>query len=308
MMTLHFLRPYWLFGFLLLFTLVLYWLKKPASLRTLQHICDTHLLPHLIQTTATQSRKIWVFPVISLSFILVSLSGPAFVKLPVPIFKSERAHVVVADFSSTMLAEDIVPNRLQRAKFKLHDLFQEEDHSGQFGLVVYSGEAFIAAPLTDDTHTIDTLLDSLTPDIMPVSGNHLESGLLEAQKSIKQAGFSEGSILVITAETPSPLAIETAGQLAKKNISVSILPLLPEQKLNPSFEAFASKGHGKVYSFQETSSDILSWEKDTKASSYQTIDTDQFPRWRDDGRWFLIPALLFMIPLCRKNFFTGGYQ
>ena len=135
MMTLHFLRPYWLFGFLILFTLVLYWLKKPASLRTLQHICDTHLLPHLIQTTATQSRKIWVFPVISLSFILVSLSGPAFVKLPVPIFKSERAHVVVADFSSTMLAEDIVPNRLQRANLNFMIYFKKKITVGNLALL-----------------------------------------------------------------------------------------------------------------------------------------------------------------------------
>ncbi len=304
MISFHLLRPYWLLSFLLLLPIVWYWLTRPTTLKTWQHICDPHLLPYLIKTPLQKSQHLRSYPVISLSFIIFSLSGPAFVQLPTPIFKSQRAHVIVSDFSNTMLGEDIAPNRLQRAKFKLHDLFQQEKHTGQFGLIVYSGEAFVAAPLTDDTHTIDTLLDALTPEIMPVSGNRLESGLLEAQKSIQQAGFSEGSILVITAETPTPAAIETAAQLAKKNITTSILPLLPPRKLNEAFSDFSTHGHGKIYPFSETSEDILSWEADSRTTSYQAIDDDKFSRWRDDGRWFLIPAFFFILLLCRKNYFT----
>lgn len=306
MITFHILRPYWLLGFLPLCITTLYWLRRSHRLKTLEQICDPHLLPHLLQGTVTQKKRWWLLPVLSLSFMLLALSGPAFVKLPVPIFKSQRAHMIVADFSNTMLAEDISPNRLQRAKFKLHDLFQKEKHSGQFGLIVYSGEPFVAAPLTDDTHTIDTLLETLTPDTLPIGGNRLELGLLEAEKSIEQAGFSEGCILVITAETPSPLAIQTAGQLAKKHLSVSILPMLPSDKINKAFRDFAASGRGQVYPFRETSSDILSWEHDTSSSdSYEAINDDFFPRWRDDGRWFLIPALLCLLPLFRKNYFMG---
>jgi Ca-activated chloride channel homolog len=304
MMTLHFLRPYWLLSLIPLCFLALYTAKKSTPAHALQSICDAHLLPHLLQHSIKQKKKSWLFPISSLFFIILSLSGPAFIQFSTPVFKSQRAQMLVTDLSNTMLSEDIAPNRLQRAKFKLHDLFQQKKHTGQLGLIVYSGEAFVAAPLTEDTHTIDTLLDSLTPDIMPVAGNRLDSALWEAEKSIKQAGFSEGDILVITAEIPSSQAIEAAANLAKKNISVSILPLLPKQKINDTFTLFSKAGKGQMYPFEETSEDILSWKKDTEHGTYQTIDTEQFPRWRDDGRWFLIPALLFLLPLCRKNYFV----
>lgn len=306
MTSIHFLRPYWLVGFLPLYLVLLYVVKKPTARKKLEEICDKHLLPYLVQTFDQRKRHLWLCPTICLSFMLFGLSGPAFVQLPVPVFKSQQTRVIVSDFSDNMLAEDITPSRLQRAKFKLHDLFQQKEHVGQFGLIVFSGEAFVAAPLTEDTHTIDTLLETLAPDMMPVSGNHLESALLEAAQCIQQAGRMNGSVLVITAETPTPEAIKTAEKLAKNHISVSILPLLPLQKLNHTFKIFADAGKGQVYPFTETSDDIVSWEKKTRQTAYATASEDQFPRWRDDGRWFLIPSLISLLPLFRKNYFVEG--
>ncbi len=307
MITVHFLRPYWLIGFIPLLLALIYVHKKPITQKKLEQICDKHLLPHLLQTTLSKKRFFWLFPLLSLSCMLLSLSGPAFFKLPVPVFKSQQARLVMYDLSDTMLATDITPNRLQRAKFKLHDLFQQKEHTGQFGLIVFSGEPFVAAPLTDDTHTIDNLLEALDPDMMPVGGNDLARALLEAEKNIQETGLLGGNILVITAETPTPSAIMAAEKLAKNQINVSILPILPTHKLNDAFQTFAKNGKGKVYLFTETSDDILSWEKDSSQTSYKaTMSEDKFPRWRDDGRWFLIPALFFLLPLFRKNYFDEG--
>lgn len=301
----HFLRPYWLLCFIPLLTLGIYFLKRPPALHAWRRICDPHLLPYLIQTHETsQYRMLWI-PALSLSCCILSLAGPAFIKLPVPTYQHQQAHVLLLDLSNTMLAEDISPNRLQRAKFKLRDLFRNHN-KGQFALIAYTGEPFIVSPLTDDGQTIDALTEALTPDIMPIEGNRLDSALLEAKKLIQEAGLTSGDILVLTAETPSPTAILSAEALTKQHISTSILPILRKNHVNAIFKEFAQAGHGHVFTFTDTSDDIQQWLATTENHPvFKTTENDAIPKWRDDGRWLLIPAMLFILPFFRRGGLTG---
>jgi Ca-activated chloride channel family protein len=297
----HFLRPYWLLCFIPIALFCVYFIKRTQLDHAWRHICDPHLLPHLIKTQQTTRYNSSWMPVLSLFFCILSLAGPAFVKLPVPIYQHQQAHVLILDLSNTMLAEDISPSRLQRAKFKLRDLFRNH-HTGQVALIVYTGEPFVVAPLTDDGKTIDALTESLTPDIMPVGGNRLDSALLEAEQLIQRAGFKNGSILVLTSETPSPMAIESAAALAKHHIATSILPVLHKKQVNALFTEFATAGHGEVVHFTETSDDIQHWlSASQNHPAFKTTQDDTVPQWRDDGRWFLIPAILFILPLFRRG-------
>lgn len=301
----HFLRPCWLFCFILLIILSVYFLKRPHALHAWRRICDPHLLPYLIKTPhTTKYRMLWM-PILSLSCCILSLAGPAFVKLPVPTYQHQQAHVLVLDLSNTMLAEDISPNRLQRAKFKLRDLFRNHN-KGQFALIAYTAEPFIVSPLTDDAQTIDALTEALTPDLMPVDGNRLDSALLEAEKLIQEANLASGNVLVLTAETPSPMAIQSAQTLANHHISTSILPILRKNQVNPLFKEFAAAGRGQVFAFTDTSKDIQHWLSTTKHHPvFKTTENDAIPKWRDDGRAFLIPALLFILPLFRRGALLG---
>lgn len=131
--------------------------------------------------------------------MILSIAGPAWYKLPVATYKPIQPRVVVLDMSENMMANDLTPSRLSRAKFKLHDLFAHKE-VGQFGLVVLLAN-LLSSPLTDDGQTISSLLASLTPDIMPVTGQNLDSALNEASALIKQAGYNQGQILVMTADS-----------------------------------------------------------------------------------------------------------
>lgn len=302
----HLLRPWWLLICLPLFILIVCLWRRSAQQSVWDKECDAHLLQYLMETTKPSPHHRALF-LLLLSGLCMSLSlaGPAWIRLPVPTYQTIQPRVIVLDLSSTMLDKDIKPDRLSRAKFKLHDLFQKRD-IGQLGLIVYSGEPFVVSPLTDDAQTIDALLTSLSPDIMPLEGQHLENALVEAKNLIKQAGFNQGQILVLTAEAPSLAAIDVARDLASQQIMTSVLPMTTQEKLNPLLKRLAQSGKGQLLSLTDTPADIESWlqHSSPQQKPYRQKQEDHVVLWRDEGRWFLVPALLFLCPV----FWRGWLQ
>lgn len=299
----HLIRPYaGLFLLPLLVFAAQTWRATPG-MATWGAVCDRHLLPFLIQTKPSFKRQgslLCLFG--SALFMIFSLSGPSWSRFPVPTYQSIQPRVIVLDLSKNMEETDLKPNRFSRAKFKLHDLLKQHQ-SGQFGLVVYTGEPFVASPLTDDSQTIDALLSALTPDMMPVAGNRLESALKVAAELITAAGYTDGNVLVLTSKAPIPLAIETAQHLKAQGIIVSIIPILSADKpINPLFKQLADSGGGQELRITENADDLNQWLAFSK--SHQALRTDaryDIPIWRDQGRWFIIPALLFLLPVFRRG-------
>lgn len=299
--SLHLLRPWWLFALIpLLGLMVMVWNKK-TRLDSWSEICDAHLLAHLIQgekgKNAFYSLRTIFF---SLFWLIIGLSGPAWYQLPVAIYKPVQPRMIVLDMSSPMLATDLSPNRLSRAKFKLRDLFMQKE-LGQVGLIVYTGESFVVSPLTDDGQTIVSLLSALTPDIIPVSGHKLDLALSDAAKMIEQAGYQQGHILVLTANSPSVQAIAKANVLAQRGIYSSIMPVLATKDLNPLFSRFAQAGEGELISYRTDSSDLMHWISTTDTKRFAKNNDDGVPLWQDEGRWFLGLALFFLLPVFQRG-------
>ena len=299
----HFIRPLWL---LLLVPFVFfagYMLRQKAGATAWSKVCDQHLLPYLLKTRNV-NRPTFAITLLLLSAILltISLAGPTWSRLPVPTYQRIHPRVVLLDMSDGMLMNDLSPDRLSRAKFKLHDLFQHQN-AGQFGLIAYTSEPFVVSPLTDDGETIDALLSSLTPDVMPVEGQNLASALEEAKSLIAQAGFSRGQILVLTGMAPSPESISMAKKLASLGITISMIPMLGrDSSLDYSYEAFARAGRGELIPLSDLSTDIERWLADKPGKRlYKANANNDMPVWRDQGRWFIVPALFLLLPAFRRG-------
>lgn len=297
----HFLRPLWLSALIpwgmLAFVL---WHQKP-QLKAWREICDPHLLAAMVQNTTRGARQrslSWLF--LSGLCVILSLSGPSWLRLPVPTFKPIQPRVLVLDMSESMLQNDLSPNRLTRAKFKIHDLLTRKEE-GQFGMIVYTSEPFVVSPLTDDARTIDALLSMLTPNVLPVKGQKLELALTEAAQLIKNAGYHQGQILVLSADTPSSGAIQLASSLSKQGIATSIMPMIAATDINPLFARFASAGDGQVLQHAADTHVLESWLKRGNQQKIALNEQDTVPLWRDEGRWFLIPALFFLLPVFRRG-------
>ena len=133
----HFLRPYWLLMIIPLLGLIfVLWRQKPR-LHAWSEVCDPHLLKHLLQKKGQGQRMSSILHLFfSIAFMILSCAGPAWYKLPAATYKPMQPRVLVLDMSDAMMANDLTPNRLMRAKFKLHDLFAHKDLC-QFVLIVF---------------------------------------------------------------------------------------------------------------------------------------------------------------------------
>ena len=134
-------------------------------------------------------------PTLLLALVTLAAAGPSLQRVELPVIKRADALVIVLDLSASMLAADVQPSRVQRARQKILDLLDTRDE-GVTGLVVFAGDAHVVTPLTDDTRTIANLMPALSPAIMPLPGADATSGIELASELLRAAGAQGGQVAV----------------------------------------------------------------------------------------------------------------
>ena len=334
----HFVRPFWLLAILVLL-LVLWLLKKQQFHQSpWQKFLPPHLSGVLVEganNTAIPTKRPWHERLFLLKpfFIgllsIIALAGPAWQKLPQPVYQTERGSVLIMDMSYSMYATDIKPNRLTRARFKAIDLLNKIN-DGDVGLVAYAGDAFVISPLTQDVKNIELLLPSLTPEIMPELGANPYAALTLAHEMLTNAGHLTGdiywftddvdnneisdifewsskhghrlNILGVGTQNGAPIKLPS-GELLKDNNGAIVVPRLPTQKL----QSLASRGQGNYQTISNNDSDIdnliLSFDVLDKDKSKQQQQSQQTgDQWQEQGAWLL----LLVLPLTLNYFRRGG--
>jgi len=192
----QFLRPWWLLA-LPVFILIWTAIRKRFTYRGWESVCDRELLPYvLIERPVRRLYFVPILTTIACLLAVLALSGPAWQQLPQPVFSSQRALVIVLDLSRSMVANDVKPDRLTRARYKVADILRLRAE-GQTALLVFAGDSFAVTPLTDDVATIVSQLEALHPDIMPVQGGRADLALRMAIDLLRQGGIAAGDILVV---------------------------------------------------------------------------------------------------------------
>ncbi len=219
----HFLRPLWL---LLLLAIPLFWLLRHrgrADAGAWRGAIDPHLLPHLIERIDAGSGRGGIVLAIALwTLAAFALAGPAWEREPMPLYRNQAARVLALELSSTMMALDEKPSRFERARYKLVDIL-ERSKDYQTALIGYAGEAYVAAPLTDDIGTVRNLVDALDPSTMPVAGNRRgRARSSEAQQLIQQAGLQRGDIILL-ADSADQSGDRSRAQGPRAGLAVSVL-------------------------------------------------------------------------------------
>jgi len=327
---LHFLRPrlLWLLPVALA---ALWWLGRRFRHRDgWSAVVDAHLLPALRVQQGGKASGLLRLAMVVFVLGILALAGPSWQKKSLPVVKNQHALVIALDLSRSMLATDIKPNRLQRAKFKTEDLLKQRK-DGQTALIAWAGEAFVVTPLTDDTETIAAMLDVLDPSIMPKQGSKASKALEKAAELIRQAGLRRGDILLIADGVDTPAAQETAAQLAKHGFRIHVLgvgtadgapiptrsgfftdrqgniviPKLDEKTL----KAVADAGEGHYHRISPDDSDlrallVKSTDLNGNETSMDTQKADaqkQSEQWVDDGIWLVLLLVPLMALLYRRG-------
>ena len=131
--------------------------------------------------------------------------------------------VFVLDCSRSMLATDVLPSRLQRAKFSILDFVRRQSH-GRVGLVAFAGGAFIQCPLTFDYDAFEETLLSVDDNTIPIPGTEIGSALNEANRAMDKNARRKLVVLVTDGEdlpTPrEPSGVDIAKKLATNGVVV----------------------------------------------------------------------------------------
>ena len=324
----HFLRVEWLW-LLPLWGLVLWFLPKIQSSQIdwAQWIAPPLQRLFVVSSQVSQYRKKQLLVGFALIWILgtLALAGPAWERLPQPLLVRDQARVILLDLSYSMLATDLQPNRLERARYKIEDLlnrFQE----GQTAIILYAGDAHTLVPLTEDAETIRTLLPSLHPSLMPVRGSRPDLAFENVIEMLNQVDIQNSHLVWITdgiddqqvkplqnllssqrhkltvlaVGTPSgaPIVLEKGNYLKDTNNNI----VIPQLDLAP-LRAVAEALGGQVLPVQYDDSDlerlVASEEKDQGFQEQEEeLTTD---RWREEGPWLFVLLLPLVAMIFRRG-------
>lgn len=126
--------------------------------------------------------------------------------------------IIALDLSTSMLAADVLPNRLERAKRLVSELIGSLK-GNRIGLVVFAGNAYLQVPLTTDYNALDLTLGALNPSALPTQGTIFGEAITLAEESFDpKASKSRALILVTDGEDHEEGALEKAKEAADKGL------------------------------------------------------------------------------------------
>ena len=188
-----------LFGLLLVPVLgALFWGTRQARKRALAQFGDLALVQKLSATLSRTGRAAKsVLMLAAFALLVLALARPQF-GTRVETVRSEGQDVMVAlDVSRSMLAEDVAPNRLERARLEIMRILQRLD-GDRIGLVAFAGNAFVQSPLTVDYGAAALFLNAMDPDLIPVQGTNLGEALTVALDAFEEGTRDSRVLIVVT--------------------------------------------------------------------------------------------------------------
>ena len=327
--TFHFLRPWWFLGLLPVVAVIGFYTWRKRNAGNWETIINPELLPFLLQGSggkhALSGPWLVAFMISAWIFCCLGLAGPAWQQLPQPVHKQDSALVVVLDLSPSMLAEDISPNRLVRARYKLIDILTRKTE-GVVGLIVYGGDSHTVSPLTEDSNTIMSMVPVLEPNLMPETGSNVEEGLASAIDLAVSGGYQQADILLITDGIDKSALSNIAPIISGEgNYRLSILGVgTTDGAPIPSFAGGFIKKAGNVI-VAKLNVGTLRKIAANNGGSYQTLSADDrdidnllagmdslltnstretdrsFDLWDDQGYWLVLLLLPVLLLSFRKG-------
>ena len=197
------------------------WQKRKRNLRKFG---DPSLLKEMMPDVSKYRPTIKFCLLLSAITILIFMIARPQVGSKISHEKREGIEVLIAlDISNSMLAQDVIPSRLEKSKLLIEDLV---DHftNDKVGLVVFAGDAFVQLPITNDYVSAKMFLQNINPSLITTQGTDLARAISLSQSCFTQREHIGRAIIVITdGEDHEGGALEAAREAYKKGINVFIL-------------------------------------------------------------------------------------
>ena len=282
----------------------------------------------VLATNQSRPRWLWL-SLAALILLVIAFVNPQWGFKTVTVENKTADIYILMDISNSMLAQDVAPSRLERARRFALDV-SDAFRSDKVGLILFAGNAYMQSPLTTDWHAIQLYLNAAGPDQAGTQGTAIGDAIrlvLESKKD--DVGESHGALIVLTdgedhdSDAPSQVAAANASGWITYLIGIgtetgATIPVaIDGQKdvkrdetgqpvktaLNKSLMTeLAQKGKGKYYDLTEGNSIIQDLKKELAGLERNQLEKRSFSEHRSYFQWFLLPALLLILLLTVVNY------
>ncbi|KAF0140253.1 MAG: von Willebrand factor type A [Stygiobacter sp.] len=303
---------------------VLYWYIQKNQNKLLGKFAGTKLHKILFpeRSLFKSAIKFGVF-LFGLTLLIIAVANPQ-IGTKIEDVKQVGIDVyILLDVSRSMAAEDIKPNRLEKARFEIAKLIQKLE-GDRIGLIVFSGQAYIQFPLTSDYSAANLFLNAVDFNSVPQPGTNIGSALDLALKSFRYDDGTKKAIVVITdgedhegnidgalseanskdvvvyaigfgsqTGTPIPVYNESGAQISykKDNQGQIVLTKLDEATL----KTITEKGNGKYYRGSNTEDELDKIYNDLAKIQESEYGSKKVTEYEDRFFYFLFPAIFLLI-------------
>ncbi|AZR23871.1 VWA domain-containing protein [Xanthomonas vasicola] len=314
---LHLMRPLLLWALLAIVPAGALWHWRRRDADVWRQSVDAHLLSKLLVSGGRRGWLGFVLAALTYTLAVVAMSGPSWRQTERPVYQSSMPLVVVLDLSSSANATDLPPSRLLQARAKLATLLRKRA-GGEVALLVYAGESFTVAPLTEDSANVALFLDALSPSVMPVDGKRADRGIDAAAQLLQQAGFKQGEILLVSDSADG--SAESAARTARsRGFTVSALGVggergaayrmasgeIAQAKLDEgSLRDLAGQGGGRYARIAPDDADLRALgvlDPSQQPLADETAESDGGNIWLDEGYWLVLPVMLLALLAFRRR-------
>lgn len=300
---------------LLMYLFVLAWKK-----RTIKKIGDENLVREMIKNYAPQKFALKFVLILSAFtfavFALANLRSPKGVE---QVNRNGIDVMIAIDVSKSMLAQDIKPNRLERAKQALGKLIDRLSND-RVGIVVFAGRAYLQMPLTGDHSAAKMYLSAASTEIVPTQGTVISDALkmCNASFNTKEKKY-KAVVLISDGEDHDEGALKMASQMAEAGIVIYTIgigspqgatiidELTNQEKLDingntvitrlneDELKQIAAKGKGTYQLFNNSDDLVNTLDQQLGTMDQRTVTEDSLVNYKYFFPYFLMLALLLLI-------------
>ena len=299
---------------------VAYWLYSKRKRRQLEEFGDKELVEALMPNASRLRPNVkFSIVMVALAFLAAAAARPQF-------GQSERTEkrqgieaIVALDISNSMLAEDVAPNRLDRAKQMLSKLMDNMVND-KVGLVVFAGDAFVQLPITCDYVSAKMFLNTIKPELIKTQGTAIGQALSTSIRCFgEQSDASRAIILITDGENHEDDAVAVAQRAKEMGIHVLVVGIgKPEgspipmpgtnnyrkdrqgnvvvSKLNEDMcREIAQAGGGIYVRCDNTNTATKAIQKELDKLGTQEIETQVYTDYNEQFQSFAFFALLLLV-------------
>jgi len=229
---------------------------------------------------------------------------------------------IAIDVSNSMLAEDIAPNRLERAKQSINRLVDKLE-GDRIGIIVFAGKAYIQLPLTTDYAAAKLFLSTISTDLVNSQGTAIGEAIETAVNAFDENEHNKAIVIISDGEDHEENAVEAAEEARKKGITIytigmglaegTPIPVYNQYgkrtgfkkdadnntivtKLNEAMlQQIAAAGEGSYIRASNSTTGLQTVFNQINQMEKSEIDSKIFTDYEDQFQWFIGLALLLLV-------------